>query len=370
MSIKKFERGEVIRNTIKAYPSHHFLVYDNQVFYNQHSIESGSFSDPFRNVPAGYISLYELNIDSSGAYPFVEKDSSLNNISTVSNTSFRSTFQYGDTITGSYPLSASISRYKYAQGATRPYVSALKNIYDEYKLLSPHYAYSSSLGDKSDQEICIIDIPSIFYGSRIKKKSTALNFYLTGVLIGQLKDDRGDGCLYQTLPSSNSGSIAGCVLYNEGIVSLTGSWALTGTYTWLRFGEGIRGNDEPSAGTYPNTQFGLTFSGSTDVQTITMFATAERTEFNHSNNPTFQTYGQGNQYLTSSTSFQENQYRTVANTVSASYDTPTGSFQKTTYISTVEIYDKDYNLLGTAKLAKPFKKRENNQVTFKITVDL
>lgn len=55
--------------------------------------------------------------------------------------------------------------------------------------MSRHYAFSSSFGDKSDQTVGLVSIPSIFYGSTIKRGSVELNFYITGTLVGQLKDE-------------------------------------------------------------------------------------------------------------------------------------------------------------------------------------
>ena len=43
-------------------------------------------------------------------YPFIVKNGSLLSFKTISTTDFNADFQYGDTITGSYPLSASITR--------------------------------------------------------------------------------------------------------------------------------------------------------------------------------------------------------------------------------------------------------------------
>ena len=74
----------------------------------------------------------------------------------------------------------------------------------------------------------MLSIPSIIFGTSIKKGSVDLNFYVSGTLIGQLKDENRDGNLIQVGPigSNGSGSVAGVVLYNEGFVSLTGSWDL------------------------------------------------------------------------------------------------------------------------------------------------
>ena len=106
-------------------------------------------------------------------------------------------FNYGDVITGSYPLSATIDRKFYSEYtadlpipstniAYRPHVMALKNTLNDYIRVSPQYEYSASsdslLGgwNKDRQMMTMISIPSIFYGSSIKKGSVDLKFFTTG----------------------------------------------------------------------------------------------------------------------------------------------------------------------------------------------
>ena len=60
----------------------------------------------------------------------------------------------------------------------------------------------------------------------------------------------------------------------------------------------------------------------------------------------------------------------IKNVASSSYADPTGSFQKTTYISSIGIYDEDKNLIGVAKVATPVKKTENREFTFKLKLDI
>ena len=62
-----------------------------------------------------------------------------------------------------------------------------------YKNISEHYTYSSSLGNKATQEICVLDIPSIFYGKSIRKGSISCKWYVTGTLIAELSDYKKNG---------------------------------------------------------------------------------------------------------------------------------------------------------------------------------
>jgi hypothetical protein len=107
---------------------------------------------------------------------------------------------------------------------------------------------------------------------------------------------------------------------------------------------------------------------------MTMFAHANRGELNSSNNPTFLVHSSsadGNDKLlvTGSYMYVENEKRNVQNVVSSSFQ-DTGSFEKTTYLSSIGIYDDDRNLIGIAKLANPIRKREKDSYTFKLKVDL
>ena len=67
-------------------------------------------------------------------------------------------------------------------------------------------------------------------------------------------------------------------------------------------------------------------------------------------------------------------YREVAkpikNVHSSSYADPTGSLKKTTYITKVGIYDDKKKLIGIASVAKPVKKTEERDLTFKLKLDI
>ena len=101
-----------------------------------------------------------------------------------------------------------------------------------------------------------------------------------------------------------------------------------------------------------------------------MFAHADKGEMNHSNNPTYVSFGQNTTPSTGSRIFAEPTNLDIKNIVSSSYAAPTGSFQKTTYISKIGIYDEDKNLIGIATMATPIKKTQNRDLTFKLKLDI
>ena len=395
----KFGQNDIFYNRIETHPQVDFLIWNGSVYYNNNGSRPGVVSGLEVNlVPTGNISLYELNVDRPAGeliYPFVTKAGSLTSFKTVSLKSFNADFQYGDTMTGSYPLNAGISR-EYLDGGTvdvvnpgtygtivyKPRLLSLKNTLNYYKYLSEQYAYSSSFGDKAAQNMSFISIPSIFYGSSIEKGSVNLKFYVTGALVGEINDENRNGNLVQIGPSGStgSGSVAGVVLYNEGFILLTGSWELSShtedyiigdpatTSKWAYFA---------TTGTFPtqtvpSSSFAISFRGTNYVPVKTMLAQAPKGYLNHSNNPSYIEYGQSGSVTsphTGSTSYIENQNISIKNMVSSSYPDPTGTFKKQTWISRIGIYDKDKNLIGIAKVANPVKKTEEHDFTFKLKLD-
>ena len=388
MSLKKFENKDILYNILETNPEQKLQIYNSKIYLNNQREISGEFAPSVPNVDTGFVSLFVLNVDRNASqtgliYPFVTKGGSLLGTKTISTTTFNSDFSYGDTISGSYPLSSSIKRDYYQLGQTRTNITALKNTLNYYIPISRDYAYSSSLGDKATQPLNLISVPSIMYGSSINKGSVKLDFYISGTLFGTLEDENRNGNLIQTGPmgSAGSGSIAGIVLYNEGFLVLTGSWALDATPrnylnditnlkepAWLYFGVGAQ--DDIPSGTIPSSSYSLVFEGVSKIPTLTMFAHADKGEMNNSNNPTFVKYGQSASPMTSSFSYKENNSLEIANIASSSYTDYSASFSKITYISKVGIYDERKNLIGIATTATPIKKEENQNFTFKLKLDI
>ena len=393
---------------MRTHPRNEFFIYDGRVYYNNKPEQSGAFSSQVLNVPPGHISLYEYNIDRNATtnpliYPFVYKNSNKVSFKTISKRDYILDYSAGDQITSSYPLSASITRELMLEAGKRGVGTdgsetfeaepkyrrffALKNRLDFYGTVSEHFKVSSSFGNKNTQNINLISIPSIFYGSKVKPGTVCLKWYYTGSLIGELRDEKRNGELIQTGPagSTGSGSVAGVIMYNEGFVLLTGSWGLSteairlisGSSTdvsasWLYFGAGAL--DDVSTNTagdsYASASFNLSFDGTSDVQVLTMFAHAKKGEVNNSNNPTFLQYDQELIRQTSSYVYEERANRKFYNTVSSSFDGFDAPYERQVYISRVGIYDENKNLLGIATLSNPVLKKEDEDLSFKIKLDI
>ena len=69
------------------------------------------------------------------------------------------------------------------------------------------------------------------------------------------------------------------------------------------------------------------------------------------------------------THYKENGEIPIKNIVSSSYNGYKEDFERQTYISRVGIYDKNKNLIATAKLATPVKKTNKRDFTFKLKLD-
>lgn len=386
MPYYEFGQDDIIYNTVKTNPRQKFFVYNGAIYYNNRPEIIGERSNSnVGGVPVGFTNLYELNVDRPASeliHPFITKNGSLTSFSTMTTTEYNKDFQYGDTLTGSYPLSASISRQYFNAGLARERVDALKNTLNYYSYRSPHYQFSSSLGNKSSQALNLLSVPSIFYGKNIKKNSIALNFYVTGTLVGRLEDLYGNGELIQTAPygSTGSGSVAGVALYTEGFFVLTGNWIIgaphTEAYTgggatnarWIHFAAGAETASLGNA--LPNSSFEIKFSGSSQTEMLTMFAKAPSLELNHSNNPTYVESGQTMVAATASNFFSQNGKLAIKNVVSGNYSEMTSSFQKETYISEIALYDDNKRIIGFAKLATPVKKTQERDLTFKLKLDI
>jgi hypothetical protein len=395
MPYYKFDENDIFYNQIKAHPRCEFFIYSGSYYYNNRPKVSGSFTDSLNHAPSGYINLHELNVDKPTlAYPFVTKQGSRTSFKTVSTSKFNNDFQFGDEIAGSYPLTSSLHR-KYFEAenpdtaATRNYINAIKNNLRHYQPQSRHFKPSGSHRDLDDTEVNMLSVPSIFFGSSIKKGSVDLKFYVSGTLMAEASDKNHDGELVHSGPtgSAYSGSTVGFVMYNEGFIILTGNVAFqfsgdsqthTDTYvpgspaitaSWVHFGSTGSSNPTGPADNVLSSSYSLSLEGTTYTPVVTMFAHAPRGMLNNSFNPTFIEKGQPIELSTGSLGFKENDEIRIKNTMSSSF-IHDEHYRKQVFISKIGIYDKDKNLIAIAKLATPARKTEDLEYTFKLKYDL
>ena len=443
MSYRKVGDSDLFFNTMEAHPYNEFFVYDGNVFYNNTPRQlglrnTGSGPPTVTAAPSGFISLYEYNIDRpnkgtnrsipeanggsatylerKGTYDaisepidfvqdtgrinaFISKDTARSSFKTVAPVTYNNEFTAGDIITFDYPLTASITREYTASSYTsvdsyNAHYVAMRNRLNFYGIRSPHYLVDSPHGNKDGRAINIISIPSIFYGSGIRPGTVSLKWYFTGSLAAEVRDLKQNGELIQMSTTDDgltgakhSSSVAGVVLYDEGIILLTGSWGINNKQirlvealggdvrpAWIYWGAGCNdGLGQGSTGmnsTFVSAAFGMSFEGTTQTQVMTMFAHAKRGQANYSNNPTFLKYGQTQTFYTSSQVYQEDPGILIANTVSSSLVSHTASFKRQVYISRIGIYDHNKNLVGLATLSKPILKEEDRAYAFKLKMDI
>ena len=436
----KFTPDDLFINRLKTYPEYNVFIHQGLMYVNKESQLTGqggiSVYDINRNKTAGTASIEpffpsphskKLAFKKQEHQPLVSQHSGdfqwatayVGGIATQAVTQSFSTYAqlaaFRTTITGSYPNESPITRKlsgKISELANltyfdfntstektenitlpvshNPTASALQNVAKKYTTLSDHFILASSsvrsrdlvTGAEADN-INFIFIPSMYYGSTIKKGSVELNYYLTGSKIASCADVNHNGTLIGTT-GSTSGSVVGIVMYDEGVIMLTSSAnletgpALSIRYngnssavalsSWLYYGTTLNDSIPPVSTNLANTSFDLNFKGTNYVSSMTMFAHANKGHLNHSNNPTYKdptftpsnTTGGGNIFVEGESP--------ISNVVSASY--VSASFEKTTYISKVHIYDEDGNLIAITSMAKPVKKTLNEEFTFKMKLDL
>jgi hypothetical protein len=372
----EFKKEDVYHNRLKAFPEVDFFIYTGSVYYDN---ENQNRENP--DIPTGHINLYDLNVNRANQggeliTPFVTKGGSFSSFKTITTSNFNLDFVLGDKLSGSYPLTASISIDTYDPAPTaakQNVLYALRSTFDHYTILNPHYAYSSSYGNKVSQSLNLISVPSIFYGSSIKKGSVVLKYYVTGTLMAEASDTKRDGRLIQTT-GSTTGEVIGVVLYNEGFMCITSSTNIS-THTeaykpadstlysasWHYFAN-------TGSNSSVSSSYSLLFKGTNYIETMTMFAHAKENQLNYSNNPSFLS-GTINAFVGGAI-YHENSEAEIKNIISSSYKNHSASFKPVTYISKVGIYDKDKNLIAIAGLANPVRKLEERSYTFKLKLDI
>lgn len=411
----KFEPDDLFVNRLKTYPEYNVFIYQGEMFVNSETritgsggmviydvnrnLTSSNMISPFientsekaifksqvyqplvKTIDAGPVPHFykrKLASDKLTSYPTGEITSSygvetpivrnLTQAVATLNTEYVNPSAPGAALTHTHTFTSNLNLT----------ASALQNVAKKYTVLSDHFIFSSSAHSRNllEEQINFINIPSMYYGSTIKKGTVELNYYITGSKIASCGDVNHNGELIGTL-GATSGSVVGIVMYDEGIIALTSSVELEDnsiiyngsptTGSWLHYSTTL--NDGISNSSLASASYDLNFEGTNYINTMTMFAHARKGHLNHSNNPTYRDLneekinitGSGLRFIEGSTE--------LANVVSASY--VSSSFEKTTYISKVHIYDEEGNLIAITSMARPIKKTVNDEFTFKMKIDL
>jgi len=396
----KFKENDIFFNTVTTYPKYNVLFYKNNSYINNQQTEG-------TNQTAGLINYFETNnVVSASAgwlpYEFSYSSGSAGIVPiTFSQGSVSSSIQRsfikksGDSYDLQYTTSGSIFKILAASN-TINYYKTISQYYDTSYFLNsssqqnkpvPNYLPSSSTATLNPTtDINIIEIPSAFYGRNINPGSVDLQFYITGALTARAQDIKLNGELIQTT-GSTTGSVVGIVLYNEGLLIITGSDSLNNSVTdyylqptssggtaatsvpkWIYFGA----YKNSTANSIRNTSYIINFEGTEVVPTLTMLAHANKNDLNWSNNISFLQSGSFEKYVSISNSnlYVENSEMLIKNTISSSFLNYTASFKPQTFINSIGIYDEAGDLIGVATVANPVKKTNEQDYTFKLKIDL
>jgi len=427
----KFTPDDLFVNRLKTYPEYNVFIYQSQMYVNKEFRVTGSGGievyDVNRGKTSDLISPFVMSGSSKVAFkvqqyqPLVKEASgdhfSINkkylinigekfeSISSIADPYGKIRSSYGIEspikrnltsranyiVSNYYNISSSTYQTSHVTNLVPPTnltASALQNVARKYTTLSDHFVFASSSLRARDlvtgsASINFLTIPSMYYGSTIKKGSVELNYYITGSKLASCADIDHNGTLIGTT-GSTSGSVVGLVMYDEGIIMLTSSVNLeTGPAlgikydndpqlsSWQYFGTTLNDGVSFAASsleTLASASYDLNFKGTSYVNSMTMFAHARSGHLNHSNNPTYRNLETTRVNQTGSGLIFSEGPSDIANIVSGSY--VSASFDKTTYISKVHIYDEDGNLIGITSLAKPIKKTLTDEFTFKMKLDL
>ena len=226
--------------------------------------------------------------------------------------------------------------------------------------------------------IGVISIPSKLWGNYIQPES----FFLEGSS-GSIKDD-GEGRLLFKGTESNAtfDYMSGNIIYDHGIVTIFDShlpgakpdpnsggdedFYGTAIYgTSLYGGQGNAYLDTPIfiESFITNNNVTMSFSSSLTIYETQYKATINENEFNYSLNPSSIT-GSGIPTIFSGSEINWENTASVGkqlNTITGSYFSP--------YITTVGLYNKDFDLIAVGKLSKPLQSSLTTDTTILINID-
>jgi len=180
--------------------------------------------------------------------------------------------------------------------------------------------------DSSSNQVTIFNIPSLFYGKRIKPGSLTIR---DNSLSGSSESvqielrDNGDGSLYRHNASGTNASwnSVGNIFYNEGIVFIK----------------------SPHLSFFGKDSFEVEFNGERSIFVSKVNVTSQASMINSSSNPSYK-------HLSASLNANDEDSEFV-------------------YITNIAIHDENLNVVARTNLAQPIVKRSADKVMFKIKMD-
>lgn len=428
--MKQFEKNDLFYNTIAASPNYKITFYNGDVSVND-QISEGT------NKVSSSINLFEKINTYTASY---NENFIKNNFVYSGSYEVNGTLSYNPTVNRNliYKVGTYFSQ-NYTNYLTIKKISSLRNYFNKYYLDNGSSIFSDYLANdgvpqflsqknvtyspgpnptyfiQPNKSINLIEIPQAFYGIKIEPGSLKLKIYVTGTLVAEASDLYKNSKIIQTTSSYNSslvGTEIGMIMYDEGVLLLTGSSNLAATtepyiqpvsgylsavsqtdnIKWIHFGSHKRTSTTTTT-PIVSASFEINFKGSTEVNTITMFCSAEKNKMTWSSNRTFISGGQTNtlilgqtssitvnttQYTGSSSSifipsngqYFENDKILIKNTISSSFTNYSAPYEPQVFISEIAIYNEEGDMIAIAKLANPVRKTQDMDYTFKLKLDM
>lgn len=374
----KFNNSDVLKNTIRCYPDVEFLLSSGTTIFNKRISEG-------LNINSSSYNRKDVNVDRSTSQkvnPFIYRDQYYDAIdgSSVFSSSI------GSIITGTYIDNKTYRRY-YVTSSAQPEYVTINRLLQGYKKhisgdLDPNFTGNRF---ELNTPFTALMFDRDIYGSRIKEGSIQLKTYLADGSEAESYYQMNDvgGLIYNEGPSTEN---IGYALYHYGMIIL---------HNGPQDENVIFGNFDYS----PTLKFSINFKGTYDIQNLTMFCNVNK-NLNLSNNPTyilkdqllFQTQSSidsfkenerlliknlnENKYLQKNIDFINDSYNTVIdsdeynNMIINTSSLGDNEFKKGVFINSINIYDKDKNLIAIANLANPLKKTEEKSYIVKLQIDL
>ena len=244
------------------------------------------------------------------------------------------------------------------------------NFYNyEQTTLWPNKDFPTASLATSSVSIGVISIPSKLWGDYIQPES----FYINGPS-GSIIDD-GEGRLLWKHPNSPVTGyeyMAGNIIYQHGIITLFDSKTIgsdfTDTYGTAVYGTSLYGGSRVEREDFINSfvsgsDITMSFSSSYKLFETQYQCTIDENEFNYSLNPSAITGSQIPTKFSGSNIEWEN---------TASIGTPLGFVTSSyfePYITTVGLYDENYQLLAVGKLSQPLQSSPTTDTTILVNID-
>jgi hypothetical protein len=406
----EFDKNDKQINILEINPEVTFEFISNtntDSFFNKNSYNA-------LNLDNSNTNLLEINVDrveNQKIYPFVNRNT-YNNFLDFGTDNYNNT-PIGNIITGSYNQSTGFSIYLIDDTEKYKYYSIL-NICKSLKLETQVLNLKNGiLSSNYDSFFTAFMIDREIFGTSIQKKSTHISIDFNfenettemdladGFYTIEAFDLYGDGKLYaksntmySNFPSSKEYFAIGEIIYTYGIILFYDNSLRLGDngnfpneddqpYTWRKFGKLLK----TSGSVKREIKFSVKFNSTNRIPNINMFCKVKRNELNHSNNPTSLEPDQNiDEKMLTAFTFFENHLLQIKNMSNDSLlmqthsgylgnkndlqDIEVSKFEKSTFISEINIYDEDKELIAIARLANPKQKKENEEFIFKLKVDM